>query len=499
MADYDVIVIGGGIAGLAVGGLLARDGRKTLVLEQNKRIGGFCSTFEHEGYWFDIGTSIIEMVDVYDRFFSLMGTTTAREVELIPLDPVYTYILKDGTEIHYPAPSEAVAEEFKKLSPDDARSWFKYVQDTREFIDVAIPAFFFSPMLGLADMLGMFAKNPKLLKYLPLFATSYQTVMEKYFKDPRILEALCFQANFMALPPSLAPGVMSMLPYNEHTGFYYCKGGLISVPQAIERLGKKAGMELRTGTLVNKIIIRDGKARGVILGDGTEITADVVVSDICAKTLYEDLIGLEHLGPLARRGVRSLELSASSLMMFLGLDAEPPLKSHHTLATMPPEDIDDLYFNILAHGKLVEKQYGLFSWKTFSDPGLAPKGHHSLVLTIGGAYRTDWDDIKGPLAEQYVDYFDKTYLPGIKDHVTVAMLGTPKDFERDLLAPRGGIYTLSQELTQSTVFRPSAKSRSIKGLYLVGSSTHPGGGVPSVIASALIAAQLIRKYNEHAG
>ncbi len=494
MADYDVIVVGGGIGGLSISALMAKDGRKTLVLEQNKRIGGFCSTIEHDGFQFDIGTSIIEMVEVYDRFFTLMGTTTAREVDLIALDPVYTYLLKDGTEIRYPAVSAAVAEEFKKLSPDDARSWFRYAEDMKGFIDAAVPTFFFSPMLTFKDLIGMFVKSPRLLKYLPLFATSYQTVMEKYFKDPRILEALCFQANFMGLPPSLAPGIMTMLPYNEHTGFYYCKGGLISVPKAIERLGRSAGMELKTGTLVKKIIIRDKKACGVVLADGTSITADVVVSDISAKTLYTDLIGFEHLGPMARAGVKSLEISASALMMFLGLDAAPPLKSHHTIATVPPEDIDDLYFNILSKGTVVKKQFGLFSWKTISDPSLAPKGYHTLVLTIGGAYRPDWDEIKGPLTEEYINYFDKTYLPGIKDHVKVAFLGTPKDFEREVMAPQGGIYLFSQDLAHSTIFRPAAKSKSIKQLYLVGCSTHPGGGVPAAMASAVIAADLIKKH-----
>jgi phytoene desaturase len=497
MADYDVIVIGGGIGGLTVGALTAKDGRKTLVLEQNERIGGFCSTFEHQGYHFDVGTSLIEMEDVFDRFFKRMNTTLAKEVDLVPLDPIYTYVLKDGTEVHYPVLKEAMAEEMKKLSPDDAKSWFKYAEDMQGFIDVAIPAFFFSPMLGFGDLIGMFAKNPKLLKYLPLFGKSYQTVLEKYFKDPRVREVLCFQAIYTGLPPALAPGVMSMLPWCERTGFFYCKGGLIAIPKAIERLGKKEGMEIRTGVLVKKVIVKDGRACGVITGDGTEITANVVVSDINAKTLYMDLIGLEHLGPMARSGVKSLEISASALMLFMGLDAAPPLKSHHTVPAVPVEDLNDLYLKYLGNGQLPPKQVGLISWKTLSDPDLAPKGHHTVVLTLCGPYHLaqgDWDKVKGPLAEEYVDYFDRYYMPGIKDHVKVAMLGTPKDFERDLLAPKGGIYMFSQEITHSTLFRPSAKSRSIKGLYLVGSSTHPGGGVPPVIGSAMIGADLIRKY-----
>jgi phytoene desaturase len=494
MADYDVIVIGGGIGGLAAGGLMARDGRKTLVLEQNKRIGGFCSTFEHRGYRFDLGASIVELADVYERFFRLMGTSLAEEVDLLPLDPIYTYLLADGTEIRYPALTEAVAEEFMKISPRDARSWLAYAEDMRGFIDIAVSTLFFTPVLSFKDLVKMFADNPKVLKYLPLFVNSYQTVMEKYFKDPRILEALCFQANYTGLPPALAPGITAMLPFCEHTGFYYCKGGMIAVPEAIRRIGQKAGMELKTGQRVTKIMVKDKRACGVVLSDGTEITADVVISDISAKTLYMDLIGLSHLGPMARAGVRSLEISVSGLMMYLGLAGRPNLASHHTIASVPVQDLNDLYLKTYAGGRLPKEQLGLISWKTYSDPGLAPNGRHTVVLTICGTYHLDgmdWDEIKKPLTDQYVDYFSQRYIPGMKDQVEVAMLGTPKDYERDLLAPEGGAYTFSQDSTHSTVFRPAAKSKSIDGLYLVGASTHPGGGVPAAIASAVITARLI--------
>jgi phytoene desaturase len=499
MADYDVIVIGGGIAGLAVGGLMAKEGRKTLVLEQNERIGGFCSTFEHKGYRFDVGTSIIEMEKVIDQFFTRMGTTLAKEVGLIPIDPIYTYVLNDGTEVTYPAAHRRVVEEFGKLSPADAEGWKRYTKDMEDFFAGVLPAYFYRPMLTFSDMLGMFKTEPRLLKYRSLFTKSYQMVMDTYFRHPVIREILSFQGTFMGMPPTHVPGVFSILPWNEHNDFYYCKGGLISVPEAILRVSKKAGMELRTRTLVKKIIVKKKRACGVRLSDGTEMTADVIISDINAKTLYTDLIGLEHLGVLARRGVKSLAYSPSALMFFMGLDAAPPLKSHHTIMTATPEEFDLFFHQMVIEKRIPDRQVGLISWKTHSDPGMAPKGHHTVVMTLFGPYSlagTDWDTIKKPLTVQYIDYFTKKYMPGMKDHVTVAMLGTPRDFERDLLAPEGAIYQLPSDMGHSGVFRPAAKSKSIEGLYLVGASTHPGGGLPTVICSAVIAAELVGKYEQ---
>jgi phytoene dehydrogenase-like protein len=107
---------------------------------------------------------------------------------------------------------------------------------------------------------------------------------------------------------------------------------------------------------------------------------------------------------------------------------------------------------------------------------------------------TDWDKEKQPFIERTIRSLSKRVVPGLEEHVKVVECSTPLDFERRLLMPEGAIYDIQQDLASETVFRPSARSRSIKGLYLAGNSTHPGGGVPLVVASGLICADLIDKY-----
>ncbi len=496
MADYDAIVIGAGCGGLSVGSQLAKQGRKTLVLEQSERVGGCCSTFERDGFHFDLGASIVESADLINMAFERLGTTLRNEVDLATCDPTYTVMLHDGSKIKFPLSIDESAQEIGRLAPQDVTGWREFVRYMRDF-KAALGDFFTSPALTLGDMAQVFIKSPKLLQFAPLFLSSYQDVMLKFFKDPRTREALSYQTLFVGLPPELAPGLFAVIPYAEHDGLYYCRGGMIGIPAALLRCGEKLGLQVKLNTRVERVLVRNGRAIGVRLTDGTELTANIIVSDINAKTLYLDLIGEEHLPWLARVGIKSYEYAMAVPMLYLGVDYAPPLESHHTLVTLPMEKVNEFWWNTYQQDRYPEKQFGIISWTSGTDPSLAPQGKHIIVLTLApGPYHlrgTTWDAVKPGLTESLVCDLER-YIPGLASHVQVAELATPLDFERRLLAPHGAIYALRQDITSEMAFRPSAKSKSIQGLYLVGASTHPGGGVPTTIASGLIAADLIEKY-----
>lgn len=500
MADYDVIVIGTGCGGLSVASQLAHQGRSVLVLEQSDRVGGCCSTFESQGYRFDLGASIIEFVQVINWAFERMGTSVWNEVDLVECDPTYSVILKDGTRMTYPSSFDRSADEIRRISPKDATGWYAYGRAMQGFMDAALAGFFCNPANGLLDMARMIAGTPALLKYGGMVAGSYQDVITKYMKDPRVRESLAFQTFFMGLPPELLPGIYGMIPYGEHKGIYYSKGGMIGIPEAFRRVGERHGMEVCLNTEVRRVMVENGRARGVVLRDGTEIRSRVVVSNINAKVLYRDLIGLEHLSRLARIGIGSYEYSMATPMLYLGVDYDPPLTGHHTLITIPMEEMNSFWWNVYKKGKFPIEQFGIISWTSGTDPDLAPDGHHTIILTLcPGPYRLagrSWDEAKPELTEKIIEYMSKAYIPGLKEHVKVAHFSSPVDFEKRLLSPEGAIYALRQDVCHSTVFRPAAKSKSIDGLYLVGATTHPGGGVPTTVASGMIAADLINRY-EH--
>ncbi len=497
MVDYDVIVIGAGCGGLSSGALLAAQGRKVLVLEQSQQIGGCCSTFEVDGYRFDTGASIVEIIQPIEKVFKKLGTTFQNEVDLISCDPMMSIIRRDGTKTTYPISVEETGRMIAAISPEDGRRWFEFAAFSQELMDVSLETIFSEPANGITDMAKMVAKNPKLAKFLPFFIISYEDLIRKYFKHPKVLETMTYQSLYFGHPPSITPGAYGMVPYTEHAGIYYPRGGMIRIPEALQRCGERFGMKVQTGTRVKKVLMQNRRVKGVVLSDGTVITCRVVVSDINARTLYLNMIGEEYLSASAQRAIKSYEYSISVPMIYLGMDSRPPLEAHHSIVAISPEELNSFWWNHVRTGTLPEKTFGLLCWPTFSDDSLAPAGHHVLNLIPDGFYQLkdkNWDDIKEWYIDRTLDQLEKFALPGIRDHIKVLECSSPLDYERRLLLPQGAIYAFQQDLTAQAVFRPSSKSKAVDGLYLTGSSTHPGGGVPTTIASGMIASNLIGHY-----
>jgi phytoene desaturase len=161
------------------------------------------------------------------------------------------------------------------------------------------------------------------------------------------------------------------------------------------------------------------------------------------------------------------------------------------------EEINAYYRDRHVH-PVPDRQFGLIGWSTFADPGMAPEGKHTLNLTMGGYSfdGIDWDAEKQRVIDDVIAFLSRDIIPGLGDTVEVALATTPLDFDRHLGVAHGAIYGIEQSLPQQTVFRPANRSKSIAGLYLAGSSTNPGGGVPTTIASGAITAGLVTRY-EH--
>lgn len=493
MADYDVVVIGAGLGGLCTGALAASNGMKTLVLEQADEIGGCCSTFDIEGYKFDVGASIVEITQPLEKVFSLMGKSPSDYMELVPCDPIYSFVTEDGRRFAYPLDIDETTEVIRSIAPEDVDGWKRFSQMGISMIEEMMDAVMMSPLNTMSEAISMALKNPRVVKFLPIFLRTHQGVVRSFYKNPLIQSSVAFQSYFAGAPPELGSGIFGFIALSEHLGIYYPKGGMIAIPRGIQKAGEDFGLEVQTEKKVERILVQDGTAFGVELEDGSEITSRVVVSNVNAQVTYLKMIRPENLRPWAVRAVSSYQPSMPCPMIYVGLDKEPDLDAHHTVVTGSIDAMNDVWNNYYKLGIIPRTAMSLICWPTEADPSLAPEGHHILnfLCNAPAPYAPlgdNWDRLKDWYREEAIKELERFVLPDVREHIRILEVSTPLDFERRLLQPQGSIYGLFSDLTTLAMFRPRSRSKAIKNLYLTGSSTHLGGGVPTTIASGLITA-----------
>ena len=496
MADYDIVVVGAGLGGLTTGSLCARNGLKTLVLEQSDIIGGCCSTFEHDGYHFDVGASIVELVRPLEMAFERMGKNMSDYVDLVPCDPIYSFITPEGNRFTIPIDIEETSEIVKKMAPEDYDNWIKFEEFGMWLLDYAMEALIATDMSTFSRALKVVLKYPKIYKMLPYFLKNHEMVVTKAFANRDMLASVSFQSFFAGAPPYLGSGIFGMIALSEHLGIFYPRGGMIAIPRGIMEAGQGFGLEVRTGAKVDRFVVEDRAVKGVVLSDGSTITARAVASNLNGRVTYLKMVGPDNLPNWAFKAVSSYFNSMPCPMIYVGLDTRPDLNAHHTIVTGSVEFMNEVWDKYYTKGLIPENAMSLICWPTETDPSLAPDGHHILswICNAPAPYSPlgeNWDLIKDWYGEKAIGELERYALPGARDHLTKLLVSTPLDFERRLLHPEGGIYGLFSDMTSLAMFRMRNRSLAVKNLYLTGASTHFGGGVPTSVASGVVTADKI--------
>ncbi len=498
MADYDVVVIGAGLGGITTGALCAKNGFKTLILEQSDLIGGCCSTYERNGYKFDVGASIVEILHPMEKVFELLGKRREDYIDLIPCDPIYSFITEDGRKFSYPTDIDETTKVIESIAPEDVEGWKKFSNMGLKMIDEMMEAVMLSPLNTIPEAMAVGLKNPQVLKFMPTLLRTHQGVVRKFYKNPVIQSSVAFQSYFAGAPPEIGSGIFGFIALSEHLGIYYPRGGMIGIPKGIADAGQEFGMEIRLNSKVEKILVENRTAIGVELEDGTQIRSKMVVSNINAKVAYLKMIGPDNLPSWAVKAIDSYRVSMPCPMIYVGLDCKPDLDAHHTVVTGSIDAMNRVWNDFYTKGVIPKTAMSLICWPTEADPSLAPEGHHILnfLCNAPAPYAPlgdNWDRLKESYKEDALRELETYVLPDVRDHITIMDISTPLDFERRLLSPQGSIYGLFSDITSLALLRPHPRSRAIKNFYLTGSSTHLGGGVPTTLASGVITNGYIMK------
>lgn len=478
-----VVIVGGGVGGLACAIRLRAAGHEVQLFERNDVVGGKLATIERDGFTFDIGPSLLTLPDMFDELFRLAGTSLAEQVDLRRLDPQFHYHWRDGSSLVVHDDATRTAAAFESFAEGAGEQWRQFDAKGAKIWEVAERTFFAGPMsnpLGLVKRM----RSPKDLYDIdPL--RSLHRAADRCFDDHRLVQWAGRYATYSGSSPYEAPATLACIPHVEAAhGCWYPTGGLGALREALARVAADVGVEVHTGVEVRQVLVSGERVIGVTIAAGanavSEVDADVVVANVDAEHLYRDLVPDD----IALRDASRAEPSTSGFVICAGVRGTTPGIAHHNVWF---SDGYQREFGQLAAGQLADDPtiYGCVS--SVTDPSQAPPGHENWFLLVNTPAGVTVD------ADVYATrVLDRLATAGIdlRERLLFTETMTPADIAERYRSPGGAIYGTSSNGKRAAFLRPGNRGART-GLYLVGGSSHPGGGLPLVTTSARIVADLI--------
>jgi phytoene desaturase len=491
-----VVVVGAGLGGLAAAARLSTAGHAVTVLEQAPQVGGKLGWYARDGHAFDTGPSLLTLPQVLEDLFAATGAPLSAVLDLHRLDPAVGYRFADGSELTMPGQLDAVPAALDDaLGAGTGAQWSAFLDRAAAMWRVTEQPFLRSPLAGPAALLALARRTGGLVTVAPW--RSLRGLGQQYLTDPRLRVLLDRYATYSGSDPRRAPAALATVPWVEQAhGSWYVRGGLRRLVEAVAERAEECGATLRTETPVAEVLVAGGRAAGVRLADGEQLPADVVVCNADAAALYRDLLPPAAPVRRARAALRRVTPSSSGFVLLLALRGRTPGLAHHTV--LFPDDYDaefDALFGRRGPTRPVADPTVYVSAP--DDPATRPDAASESWFVLVNAPRhepgtgVDWD--APGLAASYADQVLATMAQrglDVRDRVRWRVVRTPADLARETGSAGGSIYGTSSNGARAAFLRP-ANAAALPGLFLVGGSAHPGGGLPLVTLSAEIVAGLV--------
>ena len=473
--EYDVIIVGSGIGGLTCGALLSKRGYKVLVLEKHYQVGGYCSSFERRGFIFNTGVE-----DVSGLWEKGPITHLLRELGLnrdnLFVKNTTRYVFK-GQIIDAPNSMDEFVKLLSEKFPDERESVSNFFNKAKrayeecykdaEIYGVPLPPELIVKVFGESKLLNYPREHPNFYDWMN---KSFKQKLDEFFRNEELKTFLCALLAYVGTAPDkthASSALTACVSYYLYGG-YSIKGGAQNFANTLKNVIECNGGKVLVNHKVDKILVEKGKVIGVKVEDKI-FRSPVVVANANAKTTFLELVGEENLDKKFIDYIKSLKMSPSCFMVYLGVDMN--LSNYPTLI------------------KNLDEGYGI-TINSNADQSLAPEGKACVTITTFANYHEfpergtkEYMQKKKGTAETLTQKAEKV-IPNLSKHIIVQDAATPKTFERYTLMPEGAIYAFDQSIG---VKRPYFKTP-IKGLYLASASTFPGGGIEAVVISGIICA-----------
>ena len=507
----DVVIVGGGHNGLVTSAYLAGRGLKVLVVERRPYVGG-SSVTEEPWPGFKVSTAAYVI--------SLLRREVVRDLDLkrhgltiYPQDPPYFQPYPDGRHLMIWNDYQKTRAEIRKFSAKDADVYEDYEKALNRLAEFVEPLLMMTPpdptSSKVRDLLGLLrvarlARGLKKDLYgeIEILVASAKDFLDSWFESEELKALLCGQAVIGTFAGPRTPGTAYVLFHHvmgEVDGMRGCwgvvRGGMGQVSECIAKAARERGVVIRCGAPVERILVKDGRAEGVVLKGGEEIRARAVVSNADPKITFLKLLDARRdLPPEFVRAIERFRITGSSIKVnyalaelpdFTALPGKSPGPQHRgTIDICPSLDYMERAYDEAKYGAWSSQPFLEAVIPTVYDDSIAPPGKHIMsVFCQFGPYdlkEGTWDTEKEKFGDRVTEIFTR-YAPNFRNAVLHRQVISPLDLERDFGLTHGNIFQGDMTLDQLFFMRPVpgwADYRTpVRGLYLCGACTHPGGGV----------------------
>ncbi|MDY6972419.1 MAG: phytoene desaturase family protein [Thermodesulfobacteriota bacterium] len=487
MTRPKAIVIGGGLGGLSIALRLVVRNWEVTVYEKGATMGGKMNSWSQKNFTFDTGPSLITMPWIFSELFESVGEHINDYLLLQLAEPLAHYVFDDGFHFQVSAYMPQWLKTLKEIEPQGEQHFLEFMHLGARLFNLSLHTFFRRSPLDPPDIETFSA-----LKHMPFRHAwgRYDRTIYKFFRSPYLRRMYERFPTYVGSSPYRIPATLTLIPFLEHAfGGWYVKGGLYGIIKSLEALLQKRGVLLHTGRRVHRIISNDGRIMGIELEDGSFHGSNVVIMNGDAS-LARVLLGEYGAAPLPES-----DRSLSGFIMLIGVKRRLPELAHHTVYFSA--DYREEFSELFDRRRFPEDPTVYVSMPSKSDRTVAPHDGETLFIMANAPANDsdDWNEQEISSARRLV--FQRLHRGGFPDidrDTVVSTVWTPRKIQESYDMPGGAIYGTHSHGWRKAFLRPFNKDRRHQGLYYVGGSTHPGGGTPTVLMSAQITSELIKKY-----
>ncbi len=484
-----IVVIGSGFGGLAAAMRLQAMGHTVTIVEKLDQPGGRACVFKQDGFTFDAGPTIVTAPWLIDELFALTGKATADYVTLVSLDPFYNIRFEDGSVFHYNGDKDALIRQVCEFNPDDVAGYARFREEARKIFSLGMPLI----DTAFTTMTSMLKVVPDLIRRRS--DRSVASLAARYMKDERLRQVFSFHPLLVGGNPFRTSSMYALIhTLEQQWGVQFAMGGTGALVGGLCRAFVEMGGTIRYECEVAEITMHANAKRtnGVRLVDGERIAADSVVCNADLAQAYRTLVPAAVRPSMRDARIARYRYSMSLFVIYFGTNRRYDHMAHHEIIMGPRyrELLEDIF-----ERKILADDFSLYLHRpTATDLSLAPAGHDcwyvlSPVPHLGG--HVDWEAMGQRYRDRIMGFLQERYLPDLSKHLVTERRIDPRYFKNTLNSYLGSAFGPEPVLTQSAWFRPGNVSKDISNLYFCGAGTHPGAGLPGVIASGKIVAEMI--------